>query len=186
MLTIDRLRWLRTAGPDRIVMEQGIFPAVQEKSELRQILFVGIEWYTRKYPSLFGDREFWTLDIDPLVARYGAAGRHIVDSVTNVGDYFEPRSLDVIFCHGVFGPWLEEKEVCDRTFADCFEILRPGGLLILGWSTREDVMPHPPDTLQSIQTFEHFVLPPFTAWRHPTFGHWRMVIDFYRRPVDAG
>ena len=184
MRTTDRVRYLRSrfTGGDRAVIERGIFPALQERSDLQRILFVGVEWYTSKYPSRFDDREFWTLDIDPAVARYGARGRHIVDSITHVDQYFEQSSLDVIICFGVFGPWMDEPDEPNRTYSHFFELLRPGGLFILGWPDREDVTPVSPDAMPSLRRFEHFVLPPFTAWRYPTFGEWRMVLDFYRRP----
>lgn len=182
MRTTDRLRYFRVAGPDRLALERGVLPALQAREDIRRILFVGTEWYTRTYPELFADRELWTLDVDPLVAKYGAPGRHVVDSITGVADHFEPGSLDAIVCHGVFGPWLSHHDEVDRTFADCYELLRPGGLFILGWSAREEVMPHPPDTLPSLERFETFVLEPFTATRHPTFGDWQVKIDFYRRP----
>jgi hypothetical protein len=185
MRTIDHIRYFRTAGPDRIALERGIFPAIEERPELRGILFVGTEWYTREYPTRFADREFWTMDIDKAVARYGAPRRHVVDSIERVRDHFDPGSLDAIICHGVFGAFLSDRDACDGTFAECFEILRPGGIFILGWSELPDVMPHHPDSLPSLQRFERFVLPPFTAWRHPTFGDWRVVIDFYRRPTEA-
>jgi glycosyltransferase involved in cell wall biosynthesis len=182
MLTTDRLRYFRAQGPDRVALENAMLPAILERDDLRRVLFVGTEWYTRKYPDLFTDRELWTLDIDPLVARFGAPGRHIVDSITNVGEHFEPGSLDAILCHGVFGPWLEEKEVCDRTFSDCFDLLRPGGVFELGWSGRQEVMPHPPDTLPAFERFERWTMPPFLAPRTPTFGTWKIIIDTYRRP----
>jgi SAM-dependent methyltransferase len=184
MRTTDRIRYLRSrlSGGDRAVIERGLFPALQDRSDLQRILFVGVEWYTRKYPSLFADREFWTLDIDPAVARYGARGRHIVDSITQVEQHFEPSSLDVIICFGVWGPWVHEPGEPERTYRNFYDLLRPGGLFILGWPDREDVIPVPPDAVQSLQRFERFVLPPFTAWRHPFFGEWRMMLDFYRRP----
>jgi hypothetical protein len=53
----SQLWFWRHETPDRDVLEQVIFPALRDRADVRRILLVGCEWYTRHYPRAFGDRE---------------------------------------------------------------------------------------------------------------------------------
>jgi SAM-dependent methyltransferase len=176
--------WLffrREYVPDRHVLEDVIFPSLLERADVRRVLFVGCAWYTRRYPGVFEDREFWTLDVDPRQARHGAA-RHVVDSVTNMSAHFEPASLDAVICSGVIGFGLDAPEEADAAIRACFECLRPGGTFILGV---DDCAPFPLDALPSLTRFEPVVVPPFPAATYPTFSGINHTFCFYARPGDA-
>jgi hypothetical protein len=67
----------RKKRSDRVVLEQTIFPALQRDPQYQKILFVGCAWYTLHYPSMFREKDFRTMEIDPDEARYGAT-KHIV------------------------------------------------------------------------------------------------------------
>lgn len=183
-LTWDQIYYRAIYKPDRKVLEDVIFPAVRSHPGITRVLFVGVEWYTKSYgPQFFPEQEYWTIDIDPDVARYGSPGRHVVDSVTEVGEHFEPEFFDAVICNGLFPLAINTPAACDRAFNGCFEILRPGGLFVHGWINLEDGRPFELESLESIRRFRPYALPPFPAARYPTFGHWGQTFDFYTRAL---
>ena len=170
--------WRRNYAPDRHVLEERIFPALQERPEVRSLLFVGCARYTRRYPELFAQREFWTIDPDPEVARYGSS-HHVIDSITNLRSHVGPASLDAVILNGVLGYGLDETQDIETAFDQCFQCLRPGGLLIVGW---DEALPVPLDSVDSLTRFEPTILGDFPAPRYPTFSWTDHTFDFYVRP----
>lgn len=127
--------------PDRRYMEEAILPAVAALAP-RRLLDVGVESYTRDYGRrLPPDCEYWTLDLNPNVAKYGPPGRHIVANVLDMASYFEPGSLDVVLMNGPFGYGLDLLDEQERTIAAAHAVLRPGGRLLVGWDRAEDGTP---------------------------------------------
>lgn len=155
-----------------------ILPALAERGDIARLLFVGCGRYTRHYPKLFSEREFWTIDPDPEVSRYGAP-RHIVGSVTELSAYFEAGALDAIVCSGVLGWGLDDQDETEAAIGECFDRLRPRGLLILGW---EQWVLVPPDSIEALRRFEPRTLRPLPAPRYPTFSYTNHTFDVYLRP----
>jgi SAM-dependent methyltransferase len=182
---LSQVWFWRHETPDREVLEQVIFPALRERADVRRILFVGCDWYTRHYPRAFGDRELWTIDVDPAKARYGAE-RHVVDTVANLDAYFPPASFDAVIFNGILGYGVDDAGEAEATVAQCFDCLRPRGLFVLGWDDEEAVRQVSPDAIAALGRFEPVTLPPFTAPSYPTFGSMRHVFEFYARPADDG
>jgi hypothetical protein len=170
---------------DRRVIEDVILPHISREAEYHKILFVGVRLYTRHYErEYFSDKDFWTIDVDPRAARYGAR-RHIVDSVTAIGAHFDEGALDAIFCNGILGRGLhEEGEMEQATFRACHACLRQGGIFVLGW----DDAPERP-----FSAAEHPRLSGFASWECSPLSTARLVIepdyhyplrhvfDFYRK-----
>jgi len=168
---------------DRYVLEREIFPYFVSSPEYPRVLFVGCAWYTRGYNTIFKDKEFQTLEIDPRESKYGAR-RHITDGLQNVADHFDEGALDLIICNGVFGWGLNEKPLVEKAFAGCFRSLRPGGVLVQGWNDTAERSPFPLDECHSLSLFQPFVFPPFSADRHfiPANRH---IYRFYAKPLMA-
>jgi SAM-dependent methyltransferase len=172
--------WLRTHHtPDRHVLEHVVLPALAERTDVNKLLFVGCARYTRRYPDLFVGREFWTLDVDPDMRRYGAQ-LHVVGSLGDLHRHFRPAELDAIVCNGILGWGLDEQDDAEAAIAHCYACLRPGGLLVLGW---EEWVPVPPDSIDALEQFERVTLAPFPAPRYPTFSYTNHTFDFYARPT---
>ncbi|HEY6824557.1 MAG TPA: hypothetical protein VI195_08955, partial [Steroidobacteraceae bacterium] len=88
---------------DRRVLEQIIFPYLASLADVRRVLFVGCDWYTRHYePVFFPARTFWTIDPAPRARRF-AGRQHIVDALENLPRHFDPDYFDLIICNGVYG-----------------------------------------------------------------------------------
>lgn len=168
---------LRLVSDDRRILEEIIFPFVLGRVDFRRILFIGCDWYTAGYAKIFGDREFWTLEIDPSRRRHGSA-RHVVGGAEKIGEHFEQGFFDVIICNGVFGYGLNEREEVGKAFRGFRECLRLDGLLILGWNNAPEHKPFPPEEIADL-VFSRMTFPPLGKWRWPTKSHNGHTFDFY-------
>lgn len=143
---------------DRRVLEDTILPAIARSPDYGRILFVGCEWYTRGYRKIFSKRDYWTMEIDPSKRKYGA-GQHIVDSVENIAQHFEPNSLDFIVCNGVIGWGLDEPAAIEHTLDSCWLCLREGGVLLLGCNDVPEHSPVPHSELAALRKFQPYNFP---------------------------
>lgn len=167
---------------DRRVLEQIIFPYFLGDGHYRDVLFVGCSWCTRGYNRIFErSKTYWTMDIAPWKKRYGAK-RHIVDGIQNLDRYFAPGSLDLIFCNGVYGVGLDERNEIEAAFSACVNSLRPNGILVLGWNNTERLNPCPPATWECLRSLRRFVFPPLQTAEFETATPDRHTYSFYRRP----
>jgi len=167
---------------DRRVLERVIFPYFVQRPEFTKVLFVGCGWYTKVYNKIFRSKDYWTLEINPALRKYGAR-QHISDSVKNVSRHFGEGELDLIICNGVFGWGLDARDEAEDTFAACYACLREGGLLIVGWN---DVPEHRPFTLgesSSLKSFEAYHFPPLHTTQYLTPASNRHTYNFYIKCV---
>jgi len=180
-LRIQLHQWLIPLGidtrklrNDRRILEQTLFPFLQSSELYQRILFVGTAWYNLHYPRLFRHKDFWTLEIDPSLAPYGAS-QHIVGSCTEIDQHFPMNSLDCVILNGVFGFGLNNPKDMERTCQAIWTTLRPGGLLILGYNTLPDSTPCPIDQIAALLQFTPHVLPPLQSSHlqsDPKNQHW--------------
>ena len=155
---------LRRLRPDRVVLERTIFPYLLEHDAFGRLLFVGCAWYTRHYPWLFRSREFWTMEFDPALARFGGT-RHIVDTCERVADHFPTGHLDAVICNGVYGFGLDDRAGLERSVRGFHRVLRRHGLLLFGWN---NVPEHDPVRIDRLAIFDGFgpAASPFGVARH--------------------
>jgi SAM-dependent methyltransferase len=173
-------RWIRQL-PDRKYLENLIFPWLLDRNP-RRLLFVGCQCYTQDYHRRFeGDhRECWTLDIVPESAVWGADERHIVGDVLRADELFERRSFDAVIFNGVFGYGINTVAGMNRSLSALHAILKPRGLLVLGWNTHR--APDPLDLSSLRPAYEPLAdgsLPPRVSF--PGSTH---VYDFYLAASD--
>jgi SAM-dependent methyltransferase len=195
--------------PDRDVLEQIIIPYFTCRSDVKSVLFVGCDWYTKHYCRLFREVEYWTIDPDPEKKRYGSRN-HLVDFLEHLHYYFPSEYFDLIICNGVYGWGLNQKEQCEVAFRNCFDSLRDGGEFILGYDVvpednssstidRHNPMlfkeleslgwhqPVPLEELESIKAFQSKRFAPLSTWRYPITwqylgrGPFCHIYDFYLR-----
>lgn len=167
---------------ERSLLEQKIMPYFANQINMKKVLFVGCGSYTKHYQKIFTQQEYWTIDINPLKKVYGAK-HHIVDSMSNLGNYFQPEELDLIICNGVFGWGLNEREAVEAAFVASYNCLRDRGILLIGW---DDVPEHKPfglETLDSITKFKPYNFPPLNTWRYnnPNDSEDHHYYDFYQK-----
>jgi SAM-dependent methyltransferase len=164
---------------DRRVLEVIIFPFFLRAKQYQQILFVGCHWYTRGYNNRFEEkRNFWTIDIDSKRTRYGAK-QHIVDDIQNMRKHFQVGTLDLILCNGVFGWGLDAKGDVEQGFQACFDCLREGGVLVIGWDDIDERRPFRLEECSSLGQFKPFPFPPLATARYVTDTPYRHTFDFY-------
>ncbi len=165
---------------NRRVLEKSIFPVLSADPSVNRILFVGCHWYTWHYPKLVPGKEFCTLEIDPRRARYGAS-HHIIDSVENVEQHFQASSIDVIMILGVIGWGLDDPVAIESSLAACQNLLRGGGMLILGC---DEVPEHTPVDLQqsaTLQSSTPFVFPGLQTSRYRCEGDLKHTFLFFTK-----
>lgn len=175
----------RIHNADRAVLEQTILPWYAARFDIRSVLFVGCDWYTRHYGSFFGDgRAYSTIDPDPWKARFGARLHHVA-GLESIERLYAPGSLDLIVCNGVWGWGLDERADCEAAFNGCYETLRPGGHFLLGWNDLEGRRPLPLDSLASLKRFRSETFEPLGVARLLANPENRHTYDFYVRPLAA-
>ena len=133
--------WIRTLDAavalqsDRVYLRRVLLPVFVHRAPTR-VLFVGVRRYTRDcaVPFRTAGIEYWTTDIDPEAARWGEPGRHRTCDATRLDHAFEPEWFDLVVINGVFGWGLDGPENIARALSGARRILRPGGLLLLGWN----------------------------------------------------
>jgi SAM-dependent methyltransferase len=163
---------------DRQVLQTKILPYFAQRSEFFNILFVGTAWYTEGYKITFKQKNYWTIEIDPSLAKHGARN-HLIDSIENVDIYFQSNELDVIICNGVFGWGLNQKPNIENTFTKCFNLLREGGILVLGWNDIPERRPILLEESQALNLFKPFVFPPLSTSRYLTATENNHTFSFY-------
>lgn len=137
---LNRLRARRETAairdlPDRRLMADVYIPALAARGGT--ILWVGARAYTvQDYGAL--ERQgavVWTTDIDPKAARWGRHGRHRTGDLCDIDRVFPDITFDAIVCNGVFGFGVDTPEMQARAYAAMANVLKPKGLLLLGWNT---------------------------------------------------
>jgi hypothetical protein len=165
---------------DRRVLEQTIFPYFVDRPEFPTVLFVGTAWYTEPYNHIFREKNYSTIEIDPSQAQYGAS-RHIVDSLEYVDRHFAPRSLNLIICNGVFGWGLDQRSTVEKAFGHCYELLRSGGILIVGWNDLPEHRPFLLEDCDALKLFQPWDFPPLGTAQYQTPSKNRHTFNFYIR-----
>lgn len=171
----------RLATPDRKFLEETLIPYYAGRSDIEKILFVGTDWFTRHYESLFLEKEYWTIEPSSWKRQF-AGKRHIVDVLQNLGAHFAPGYFDLIICNGVYGWGLDRLEDCEQAFAKCFACLAEGGQFILGWNDLPEFRPVPLEQIQSLRQFAPLRVPfvdTATFLANPDNRH---TFNFYIKP----
>jgi len=147
---------------DRILLEQKILPFFEAHTDYKSILFVGCEWYTRKYNSIFKEKDYYTMEMDGDLAPYGA-DQHIIDQIENIQNHFKTGQLDLVLCNGVYGWGLNAQDDIEKAFDGIYETLRPGGIFMLGWNDAEGHRPVPLHILESLKRFNRWQQSPLNT-----------------------
>lgn len=168
---------------DRRVLERIILPGYLADPFIRRVLFVGCDNYTTHYGQrFFASRDYWTIEPNPKMRRYGAK-QHVIAPLEQLTDHFSPGFFDLIICNGVYGWGLDGAEQCKIALASCRTCLAPGGHHLIGW---DDIPPHRPAVLlseaASLAGFDKFQFSPLGSCRYLTDTPYRHIYEFYQRP----
>lgn len=150
---------------NRKVLKMVILPEFASSPGVRRVLFVGCAQYTRDYEEHFAGHDYYTIDIDPAAAAYGASkpGRHFVDSVEYLGRYLQPSFLHAILLNGVFGYGLDDPQRAETTVATCHDLLMERGALMIGWNDLPECKPFEPLSLAALGRFDRVEFPALRA-----------------------
>jgi hypothetical protein len=167
---------------DRYILEKKIFPYFVAQQEFYKILFVGCESYTQHYDQFFTNKEYWTLEIDPTKRHYGA-DKHIISPLRSIDQHFSENSLDLILCNGVFlvGA-MDERSESEESFTRCFQCLRSGGILMVGWNDTPEFRPYPIAQSQALKLFTPYLFPPLSTAQYLSRTTHKHTFNFYIKP----
>jgi hypothetical protein len=135
---LRRIARPRLRTPDRIILEERIFPSLYRDTSVHRILFVGVSEFTSWYPAFFRTRKglaFETADPRRDASRFGARGAHWETRFEELREHRPP--YDVIVLNGIFEYGTEGEEEKRASIAAAREMLTTGGLLLLGYRDRE-------------------------------------------------
>lgn len=167
----------RLATPSRAFMENEIFSYVNRlagaTSQRSRLLFLGMDRYNWHYPRLLHAVEFHSIDIRPERAKYGPPGRHVVGDVMDMAGHYGEEAFDIVIANGLLGFGVNTRHAMKMLLAQCHGVLKPGGLLVLGFNARADIVPFPV-TLDE-EMFDEFA-PPIEGVRESR----HMVDDAYK------
>ena len=126
---------------DRRHLDRELIPVIGRRGG--KVLFIGCRKYTKHYPRLLAARglECWTIDIDPIAARWGAPERHVIGDILDEPSHWPASSFDTIILNGVFGFGLNSERDQDAALRACRLLLANDGWLVLGWNTDRSVDP---------------------------------------------
>ncbi len=166
--------------PDRRVLVRDILGALARDPDVKRVLFVGVQWYTKDYAAALGGKVFATIDPEAKLARFGGEP-HVVGFVQDLEEHFKGEPFDAIVMSGVIGFGLNERDGVERALQACAAKLRPGGWLVLGVNELKPTHVDP-STTKASEAFEPAsfgtlgtrvdVALPFREKRH-TFLFWR-------------
>jgi SAM-dependent methyltransferase len=145
---------------DRDFLEQKIFPMLAEDRQIKKILFAGVGSYTWHYFKFFPQQDFYTIDFDAKKAPFGQPGMHVVGSVVALSDHYASDFFDAVIISGLIGYGVNSKQDIDQTYHEAFKVLRPGGMLIMGWNNQPALLSFPLETLDGYHEFDSFAPAP--------------------------
>ena len=151
---------VRMGTPDRLLLEQCILPHYAARPDMRNVLFVGVGWYTAGYEALLDGLQYTTIDVDPRAARYGSRHRHVVTSIVAATDHFAAGEFDLVVLNGVFGWGLNARADVEAALHGVRQLLRPGGELVVGWYDVPRYRPFPFSDCRALNDFEPAVFAP--------------------------
>lgn len=175
---------LRLKTPDRHELEQVILPWFAAAPDRNAVLFVGCDWYTRVYAKMFAARDYHTIDYDPKKAFYGSR-KHVVGSATDVAKFYPAGTFDVVFFNGVYGYGVNEREPLEQCISGIFTILKPGGVMVVGWDDVPDRSPFPLYDVAALKRFERWTFPPYGDSQRRIPGEYNKIYDFFARPISS-
>jgi SAM-dependent methyltransferase len=147
---------------DRNVLEEIIFPRILADFEPEKILDIGREPYQSFYNDFFEGRDLWTMDIDPERAEFGSEN-HITDSAHRAADHFNENTFDFVLMNGVIGWGLNKPEKIEQAINGIYKILKSGGIFIIGWNDKEDLLPIRLDKLTALKKFKSYHFKPLKS-----------------------
>lgn len=166
---------------DRRILEQVILPHFVGDRKCNDILFVGCAWYTQGYNAWFEEKNYCTIDVDPAVRKFGAK-QHIVDGLQNISHHFPKDALDLIVCNGVFGWGLDDAADVELAIRGCHEILRHGGILVIGVDGVQERRPYALEKCAALSALEPYAFPPLQTSGYLTDTPYRHHFLFFRKP----
>ena len=121
--------------PSRQYLLQTLLPALAAAG-CQRMLFVGAQAYNLPFYRRCADfhMDIWSIDFDPLSAKYGAPAGHFVGDIREVDKLVGPLRFDVIMFNGIFGFGVNKAEAALAALRSMAKTAEPEALFIVGWN----------------------------------------------------
>lgn len=179
----------RLNAPSRAFLENEVFGYVNRLTQAdggMKLLFLGLDKHNWHYPRLLS-ADFHSLDIKRANAAYGRPGRHQTGSALQMDERYGEGAFDAVVANGLLGFGVNTEADFRRLMVQCHWVLKPGGLLVLGYNNRPDRVPYPV-TLQGGGMFDEFVpdIAGVQGARHQVDDAYRHIYVFARKSAMRG
>jgi hypothetical protein len=122
--------------PDRKYLTQEILSRFGKDPTIKNVLFVGVQRYTKSYAAYFPNARFITIDFDPKLTKFGSRF-HICDDVVNLSRYqktYFPDGIDLCVLNGVIGYGVNSKAETEAMLSEIEKLMNPSKTLIIGYN----------------------------------------------------
>jgi SAM-dependent methyltransferase len=119
---------------DRWLLENVFLPYYGQLAANSSVLFVGCDFYTKHYVQWFSRHRYITIDPDASKARFGGGQRHYIATLQDSAKFIPDNTIDLIVLNGVFEFGINSDAEAALALHRCHSLLKPGGLLLIGWS----------------------------------------------------
>jgi len=159
----------RNRFEDREVLERIIFPFMLAHFNPKKILDVGRSSYQKFYNEFFLGRELITIDKNPQKKNLGSEN-HIIGDITNIREFIEKETVDLVILNGVIGWGLNKKEDIEKAIFSIFEIMKKNSLMIIGWNDITDLKPVKIENIEALKNFEKYYFPPLETYNFKSYN----------------
>jgi SAM-dependent methyltransferase len=137
------------ARASRQWFEREVLP-ILPRLGFKRIMFVGTAPYTHHYERIArrAGGEWMTCDVNPSAAVWGARW-HAVARIQEIDKRFPPETFDAVILCGVLGFGIDTEPDLDAATIAIWQVLRPAGLLLLGWNSDAAADPLRADVMRS-------------------------------------
>ncbi|MBD0349716.1 MAG: hypothetical protein ICV65_01035 [Flavisolibacter sp.] len=119
--------------PDRKWIKTQLSPKL-EKINRGKILYVGCAPYSWDSLKSFNrEVDLFTVDNKMRNVIWGGE-KHIVADIQNIDKMVQPASFDMVLLNGIFGYGIDTEAAQTITYQALHSILKPDGLLLIGWN----------------------------------------------------
>lgn len=182
---LNRRRWVRRHAEisiaDREILVEVIIPAVRSLAAGADVLFVGVEWYTADYASMFPDNNLVTLDINETLVGHGGP-RHVTGDVRELTQHFRAGQFAAVICNGVVGFGLDARADVERALAEIARCTRSGGMVVVGWNDTDELRVAGLEDAARNAGLLPMTGAGLTSWQNGPYGPLRHTYDVYRTP----
>ena len=125
---------------DRQYLERVIFPCINTELKPKNILSVGVDWYTALYFDYFKDSLFVSIDREGEKAKFATNNPHMTCDIQEISNHFG-KVFDLIIFNGVYGHGCNRREDLHNALNNMHSCLSECGVILVGYNNTAQLNP---------------------------------------------